>query len=219
MISFVNCYETTQKHNGIESCPRCTLENPWEDLTGAKRNGLRSKSQLLLIECIEFHKLTFFSVDAAERLKYYLMCSVKKPIKWTIRMHVTRMETLNKYLGILPTIKNSPLAVASTEFGNVPFTEATHVSIILSHLPVAWRNQYNLTHKTVPESPRTMLLDLENIEKLFVERYNEKARANKAKAASATKVAELRVSKKRANEGGPGKGGPKKGRYAKYCKW
>jgi hypothetical protein len=134
-------------------------------------------------------------------------------------MHVTRMETLNKYLGILPTIKNSPLAVASTEFGNVPFTEATHVSIILSHLPVAWRNQYNLTHKTVPESPRTMLLDLENIEKLFVERYNEKARANKAKAASATKVAELRVSKKRANEGGPGKGGPKKGRYAKYCKW
>jgi hypothetical protein len=159
-------------------------KNPWEDLTGAKRNGLRSKSQLSLIECIEFHKLTFFSVDAAERLKYYLMCSVKKPMKWTIRMHVTRMETLNKYLGILPTIKNSPLAVASTEFGNVPFTEATHASIILSHLPVAWRNQYDLTHKTVPESPRAMLLDLENIEKLFIERYNEKARANKAKAAS-----------------------------------
>jgi hypothetical protein len=159
-------------------------KNPWEDLTGAKRNGLRSKSQLSLIECIEFHKLTFFSVDAAERLKYYLMCSVKKPMKWTIRMHVTRMETLNKYLGILPTIKNSPLAVASTEFGNVPFTEATHASIILSHLPVAWRNQYDLTHKTVPESPCAMLPDLENIEKLFIERYNEKARANKAKAAS-----------------------------------
>jgi len=85
------------------------------------------------------------------------------------------METLNKYLGILPTIKNSPLAVTSTEFGNVPFTEATHASIILSHLPVAWRNQYDLIHKTVPESPRAMLLDLENIEKLFVERYNEKA--------------------------------------------
>jgi hypothetical protein len=40
-------------------------------------------------------------------------------------MHITQMETLNKYLGILPTIKNSPLAVASMEFGNVPFTEAT----------------------------------------------------------------------------------------------
>ena len=64
-----------------------------------------------------------------------------------------------------------------------------------------------------------MLLDLENIEKLFVERYNEKAQANKAKAASATKAAELRVPKKHANEGGPGKGGPNKGRSAKYCKW
>ncbi len=67
-----------------------------------------------------------FTVNAAERLKYYLMCSVKKPIRWSIRMHISRMEALNKYLGILPTIKNSPLAVASTEMGNVPFTEATH---------------------------------------------------------------------------------------------
>jgi hypothetical protein len=63
------------------------------------------------------------------------------------------MEALNKYLvGILSTIKNSPLAVASTETGNIPFTKATHVSIILSHLPVAWMNQYNLTHSTVPKS-------------------------------------------------------------------
>ncbi len=68
------------------------------------------------------------------------------------------------------TIKNSPLAVATTEMSNVLFTEATHASIILSHLPVAWRNQYNLTHKTVPELPRTMLQDLKNIEKLFVEK-------------------------------------------------
>jgi hypothetical protein len=154
-------------------------KNPWEDLTGVKRNSLRMKSQLSLI--------TFFSVDAEERLKYYLMSSVKKPIKSTIQMHVTQMETLNKYLGMLPTIKNSPLAVTSMEFRNVPFTEVTHASIILSHLPVAWRHQYDLTHKTVPESPRAMILDLENIKNLFIERYNEKARANKAKAATAPK--------------------------------
>jgi hypothetical protein len=127
------------------------------------------------------------------------------------------METLNKYLGMLPTIKNSPMAVASTELGNVPFTEATHASIILSHLPVAWRNQYDLTHKTIPESPRAMLLDLENIEKMQVEKYNEKAKASKAKAATAS--AELRVPKKRANAGGTDRGAPKKGRTAKYCKW
>jgi hypothetical protein len=133
-------------------------------------------------------------------------------------MHISCMEALNKYLRILPTIKNSPLAVASTEMGNVPFTEATHVSIILSHLPVAWRNQYNLTHKTVPESPRAILQDLENIEKLFVKKYNEKAQANKAKTATAPKMAE-RVPKKRALGGGSDRGAPKKGHSAKYCKW
>ncbi len=132
-------------------------------------------------------------------------------------MHISRMEVLSKYLGILPTIKNSPLSVTTTEMGNVPFMEATHVSIILSCLPVAWRNQYNLTHKTVPESPRAMLQDLENIEKLFVEKYNKKVLANKAKAATAPKTA-VRVPKKYTHGGGSDRGAPKKGRSAKYCK-
>jgi hypothetical protein len=135
MISFVNCCETTQKHNGIESCPKCTpggfdgcqIEQPLHEVTAISDSDRMHR----------IHKLTFFSVDAAERLKYYLMCSVKKPMKSSIQMHITRMETLDKYLGMLPTTKNSPLAVASTEFGNIPFTEATHASIILSHLPVA----------------------------------------------------------------------------------
>ncbi len=123
-----------------------------------------------------------------------------------------------QYLGILPTIKKSPLAVASMEMGNVPFTEATHPSIILSHLPVAWRNQYNLTHSMVPESLRAMQIDLENIEKLFVKKYNKKAKTNKAKAATASKMAE-RVPKKRTHGGGPDQGAPKKGLSAKNCKW
>ena len=116
-------------------------KNPWEDIKGIKHNSLRGKLQQSLTDCIEFHKLTVFTIDAAERLWYYLMCSVKKPVRWTICMHISRMEVLNKYLGIPPTIKNSPLAVATTEMGNVPFMEATHASIIVSHLPFAWRNK------------------------------------------------------------------------------
>jgi hypothetical protein len=111
-------------------------KNPWENIKGVQHNNLRGKLQQSLAYCIEFHKLTVSTIDAVERLRYYLMCSVKKPVRWTIRMHISRMEVLNKYLGILPTIKNSPLAVATTEMGNVLFTEATHVSIILSHLPL-----------------------------------------------------------------------------------
>ncbi len=47
--------------------------------------------------------------------------------------------------------------------------------------PIAWKNQYILTHKTVPESTRNMLPDLVNIEKVFTEKYNKKAKVNKAK--------------------------------------
>jgi hypothetical protein len=73
-------------------------------------------------------------------------------------------------------------------------------------------------HKTVPELPRVILQDLENIEKLFVEKYNEKARANKTKAATALQMAE-RVPKKRTHGGGSDRRAPKKGHSAKYCKW
>ena len=129
------------------------------------------------------------------------------------------METLNKYLEQLPTIKNSPQAVALTEYGNVPFNKLTLASIILSHLPVAWRNQYNLTHTIVPESPRAILLDLENLKKVFAERSNEAARANKAKVAPAAKAVDHVPRKgKREHGGGPSKGTPKKGRTDKFCK-
>jgi hypothetical protein len=62
-----------------------------------------------------------------------------------------------------------------------------------------------------------MLQDLENIEKLFVEKYNKKARANKAKAATAPK-AEC-MPKKRTHGGGYNREAPPKGRSATYCKW
>jgi hypothetical protein len=59
-------------------------KNPWEDIKGAKHNGLRGKSNQSLTNCIEFYKLKVFTVNAAERLKYYLMCCIEKPIRWSI---------------------------------------------------------------------------------------------------------------------------------------
>jgi hypothetical protein len=166
------------------------------------------------------HKRTVYSIDAVEQQRLYIFCHLKKPARSSIRAHVTRMETLNKYMGLLPTIKNSPQAVPSTEFGNAPFNKSTLVSIILNHIPVVWRNQCNVTQTIVPESPRAILLDLENLEKVFVEKSNEAARANRAKVATATKLAEHVPRKgKRAHGGGPKKGTPKKGRTDKFCKW
>ena len=180
--------------------------------------NLRPKSYASLIECIEFHKRMFFTVDAVEKLIYYLMCCVKTPVKVTIKAHFTRMEILNRYIGMLPTIKNSSLVVASTELENIPFSEASHASIIMSQLPLAWRNQCNLMHQTVPESPHAMLQDLKSIEKVIAERYNDKARTNKAKAATAPKANEPRMPKKHCGKGFQG-GTRKKGKSNMYCKW
>jgi len=60
----------------------CIIDNmhakdPWEDLRGAKHNGLRVKSVASFWKCIDFHKLTVYSVDAAERHRFYMLCNLK----------------------------------------------------------------------------------------------------------------------------------------------
>ena len=64
-------------------------KNLWMAINGEKHNCLCLKSKLSLNDSIEFHKLTVFTMDAAERLKYYLTCSIKKPMRWTIRQHIS----------------------------------------------------------------------------------------------------------------------------------
>ncbi len=73
------------------------------------------------------------------------------------------------------------------------------MSIMLAALPIAWQHQYNLTHSTVPESPRALLADLENIEPVMLERYSEKQRL-KDKAGTA-----------HSEKGKPSKGASKEG--------
>jgi hypothetical protein len=44
-----------------------------------------------------FHKITVFSVDAAERQNTYMMRSLKKPCQLTVRNHISRCKVLNGY--------------------------------------------------------------------------------------------------------------------------
>ena len=92
-------------------------------------------------------------------------------------------------------------------------------SIVLSTCPTDWRNQYEMNHKTVPESTRSMLLNLENIEKVFAMKDGKKARSIKAKAGTAPKKVAFSVPKKHGKGGGSGGPAPKKAHSAKYCKW
>jgi hypothetical protein len=90
------------------------------------------KTSESLADCITFHKCTVFSLDAAERQKSYMMGSLKKPHRMTIKKHVSHCETMNGYISLLPMLRDSSLAVASTEKGNLPFNNATLAGIVLA---------------------------------------------------------------------------------------
>jgi hypothetical protein len=74
-----------------------------------------------------------------------------------------------------------------------------------------------MNHKTVLESTRSMLLDLENTDKFFATKDGEKARTIKASTGTAPKKAGI-VPRKHGKGGGSGGPAPKKARSVKYCK-
>jgi hypothetical protein len=94
------------------------------------------------------------------------------------------MGVLNDYVRYLPTLKDSPKDVTMTKKGNIPFGKADLAMIVLASVPMTWQNQHNFNHSTVPELTPALLLDLEAIEHVMVEKHNEKLKV-KGKAATA----------------------------------
>jgi hypothetical protein len=152
------------------------------------------------LDCLELHKLTVFSADAAERQWFYIQQAVHKPQRAAVRQHMLRMGVLNDYVKHLPTLKDSSKAVLTTKKGNIPFVEADLAAIVLLSVPMLWQNQYNLNHSMVPKSTRTLLPDLEAIEQVMV----EKKGANlKAKGKGSTAPSKAKGNSKCKASGGP----------------
>ena len=134
--------------------------------------------------------------------------TVRKPQRATVHEFFSRVETLNSHLKYLPTLKNSPMAGATTKKGNVL------ALILLAAVPITWQNQYNLMHATVLDSPCQLLADLENIECVMMERKNERQRSKeKAVVAAPGK----RKPKRGSSGGGLSIRVPKKARTEKFC--
>ncbi len=113
-------------------------------------------------------------------------------------------------------MKDSSKAVPTTKKGNVPFGKADLATIVLSSVLMSWQNQYNLNHSTVPESTCTLLLDLEAIKQVMV----EKKGANlKAYGKGNTAPSKAKGNPKRKASGGPTGRVPKKGCSEKFCQW
>jgi hypothetical protein len=65
---------------------------------------------------------------------------------------------------------------------------------------MSWQNQYNLNYSTVPESPRTLLPDLEAITQVMVEKQGTNL---KVKGKGGTAPSEARGKLKWKASGGP----------------
>ena len=190
------------------------MKDPWVTVNGVSHKGPHAKTWASFLGCIELHKLTIFSCDAVELQRYYMQQRVKKPQRIPVRSFMARMGLLNDYLAHLPMVKDSPMAVEDTKKGNEPFNKADLAGIILKAVPSACVNQYNLTHLTLPKSPRQLLLDLENIKHVMNKKHVELA---KVRAKDSAALAGTKSSPKKRASMGSGVQVPKKACTAKLC--
>ena len=88
---------------------------------------------------------------------------LRKSQKVKVRHFSERIQTLNRYIGYLPSLYNSPNAVSTTELEK-PLKEAELAQLLLSMCPRKWGLKYKLTQKTVPTSVSSLVEVLETIE-------------------------------------------------------
>jgi hypothetical protein len=144
-----------------------TESDPYVNLQGDSLEGPREMSRESFNDCLMFHLLTAFPINAAEQEKYYISNVLKKPQRINVRQFVWRVEQLNTYIAQMPCLYYSPNANASTKPKNVPFTEAELEAHVLRMCPLQWQNQYNMNEKGMtPMDMRLLMTFFEAIERV-----------------------------------------------------
>jgi hypothetical protein len=72
--------------------------NPFVNLQSVSLEGPRGMSRDLFNDCVMFHLLTAFPINAAEQEKYYISNVLKKPQHINVHQFVRRVEQLNAYI-------------------------------------------------------------------------------------------------------------------------
>ncbi len=98
-------------------------------------------------DCMMFHLLTAFPINAAEQKKYYISNVLKKPQRINVCQFVRQVEQLNAYIAQMPCFYYSPHANASTKPENFPFMEAELGAHVLHMCPLLWQTSTISTRK------------------------------------------------------------------------
>ncbi len=195
-------------------CRKMHEHDLWAAANTQVTKGRRPRTWMSFLDCLELHKLTVFSADAAERQRFYIQKAVRKPQRATVRQHILQMGVLNDYVNHLPTLKDSPKAVLTTKKGNIPFGKADLAAIVLASVLMSWQNQYNLNHSMVLKPMHILLPDLEALEQVMVEKQSKKL---KLKGKGSTAPSEAKGNPKHKVSGGSTGQVPKKGCSEKFC--
>ncbi len=59
-------------------------KDPWVAVDGSLNKGPRKKDWNSFLDCIELHKLSIFSCDAAKLQRYYMQQHIRKPQRVTV---------------------------------------------------------------------------------------------------------------------------------------
>jgi hypothetical protein len=137
------------------------------NLQGVSLEGPRGRSRESFNDCVVFHLLTAFPINAAEQEKYYISNVLKKPQRVNMPQFIRRVEQLNAYIAQMPCFYYSPNANAGTKPENIPFTKAELGAHVLRMCPLQWQDQYNMNEKGMTlMDMRLLLTSLEAIERV-----------------------------------------------------
>jgi hypothetical protein len=97
--------------------------DPYVNQQGDSLEGPRGMSCKSFNNCIMFHLLTVFPINATEQEEYYISNVLKKPQCINVHQFVRCVEQLNACIAKMLCFYYSPNANTSTKPTNVPFTE------------------------------------------------------------------------------------------------
>jgi hypothetical protein len=151
---YLNLLSPESKYVWNKNISKQTESGPFVNLQGVSLEGPRGMFRVSFNNCIMFHLLTVFPINAAEQEKYYVTNVLKNPQHINIHQFVRWVEQLNAYIAQMPCFYYSPHVDASTKPKNVPFTEAELGAHVLRMCPLQWQDQYNMNKKGM------MLMDM-----------------------------------------------------------
>jgi hypothetical protein len=95
--------------------------NLYIDLKGISQKGPRRMSRQLFDNCMRFHLLTVFPINAAEQEKDHITNVLKKPKRVNVYQFVQHVEQLNAYISQMRCFYNSLSFNSAIKPKNVPF--------------------------------------------------------------------------------------------------